>query len=211
MPWAGGGWWVVGGHLPGPGSHLGSCTLTVPMGTISRDLPQNLFFHLMSGGVRWEEVRPPPAPSLVCVSPAPHPNTLFQHPPCQKTKLSDSAWQAEMGGWWQTWWEKKEKQKRDTPPPRRAPFPSPLSPAPPFPRPHLLADETEPTVGPHALVGLAQHRVEGFAARPVVGGGVGGHGEGGHVNLSPQPPHRCHRAGGGAPPRSASPSGAWRS
>lgn len=30
-------------------THLGRLTLTVPTGTISRDLPQNLFFHFMSG------------------------------------------------------------------------------------------------------------------------------------------------------------------
>lgn len=30
-------------------THLGRLTFTVPTGTISRDFPQNLFFHFMSG------------------------------------------------------------------------------------------------------------------------------------------------------------------
>ena len=29
--------------------------------------------------------------------------------PCQKEKLSESAWQAEMGGWWQTWYRKRDE------------------------------------------------------------------------------------------------------
>jgi hypothetical protein len=44
-------------------THLGRLTLTVPTGTISRDLPQNLFFHFMSGAQLGEgqgaaEIRP---------------------------------------------------------------------------------------------------------------------------------------------------------
>lgn len=28
--------------------------------------------------------------------------------PCQNVKFSDSAWQAEMGGWWHTWYTIKK-------------------------------------------------------------------------------------------------------
>ena len=84
-------------------AHLGRLTLTVPTGTISRDLPQNLFFHFMSGvglGDREQQQRlrpegvPGPSPSAL--------HSQLQPSPCQKMKFSDSAWHAEMGGWWET-------------------------------------------------------------------------------------------------------------
>lgn len=32
--------------------------------------------------------------------------------PCQKLKLSDSAWHADIGGWWQTWGQTKPRNKQ---------------------------------------------------------------------------------------------------
>lgn len=49
--------------------------------------------------------------------------------------------------------------------------------------PHLLADEAEAPVRPLTFIGLAQNRVEGLAARPVVRGRVGRDGEGRNVHL----------------------------
>ena len=56
-------------------THLGRLTLTIPTGTISRDLPQNLFFHFMSG-VGWgresdsrDKTRECSSPSPICPSP----------------------------------------------------------------------------------------------------------------------------------------------
>lgn len=34
--------------------------------------------------------------------------------PCQKLKFSDSAWQAEMGGWWQTCYDNKRNKSEKT-------------------------------------------------------------------------------------------------
>lgn len=55
-------------HLGRLTTHLGRLTLTVPTGTISKDLPQNLFFHFMSGGGLGEgegegDVRPESVPA----------------------------------------------------------------------------------------------------------------------------------------------------
>lgn len=53
----------------------------------------------------------------------------------------------------------------------------------PHPGPHLLADEAEAPVRPLTFIGLAQNRVEGLAARPVVRGRVGRDSEGRDVHL----------------------------
>lgn len=59
----------------------------------------------------------------------------------------------------------------------------PTKPAPIIQGPHLLTDEAEASVRPLTLVGLPQDRVEGFAARSVVCGGVGGDSKGCNIHL----------------------------
>lgn len=90
----------AGGEAP-PGAGVSPWQLHVD-GAHRDDLqglaPELILPPHVYGMGEWEGVRPPHVP-LTC------PQRPPQHPPCQKMKLSDSAWQAEMGGWWQTWME----------------------------------------------------------------------------------------------------------
>lgn len=98
--------------------------------------------------------------------------------PCQKVKLSESAWQAEMGGWWLTLETQGNaslyaRRRRNV---ERA-----------FSAGYLLADVMEASVFPVTLVGFSQDRVEGLVAIPPGGPGVARNGKRCHVNLETGP------------------------
>lgn len=83
-------------------AYLGKVTLTIPVGTISSDFPQNLFFHL------WSVDTGQHIHLYTCERTTFYKQMLTELLPCQNVKFSDSAWQAEMGGWWHTWYTMKK-------------------------------------------------------------------------------------------------------
>ncbi len=148
---------------------------------ISTDFPQNLFFHL------WSEDRQKQAERQVCLhshkNRCIHSSSLWIRTlPCQNVKFSDSAWQAEMGGWWLTWkcntehhwgvlclyWGFVSIFLYSL-----------LLTA------YLLTDVVKPSVFSVTLVGFSQNRVEWFVAIPPGRPGISRDGEHCHINLGP--------------------------
>lgn len=80
-------------------TYFGSVTLTIPDETISTDFPQNLFFHLWSEQTFMSIFHLETSKLHQTSS---HQNNV-KFLPCQKVKFSDSAWQADRGGWWLTY------------------------------------------------------------------------------------------------------------